>query len=230
LNHDVGRLNCGKSPYTENLIMIELKDLYDAVLKGDAKIAKSVTEQALAAGVEPLKLVQEFMMPAMAEVGRRFECNDYFVPELLISARAMKAALELLRPLLAAGGAEPVGRVALGTVKGDLHDIGKNLVGAMLEGGGYEVIDLGVNVTPEQFVAAVKEKNANIVAMSALLTTTMPAMRTTIEALQQAGVRQQVKVLVGGAPISQKYAEEIGADGYSESAAGAVAAAKKVFA
>ena len=230
MNHDVGRLDCGKRLYTENLIMIELKDLYDAVLKGDAKIAKSVTEQALAAGVEPLKLVQEFMMPAMAEVGRRFECNDYFVPELLISARAMKAALELLRPLLAAGGAEPMGRVALGTVKGDLHDICKNLVGAMLEGGGYEVIDLGVNVTPEQFVAAVKEKNANIVAMSALLTTTMPAMRTTIEALQQAGVRQQVKVLVGGAPISQKYAEEIGADGYSESAAGAVAAAKKVFA
>jgi 5-methyltetrahydrofolate--homocysteine methyltransferase len=142
----------------------------------------------------------------------------------------MKAALELLRPLLAAGGAEPVGRVALSTVKGDLHDIGKNLVGAMLEGGGYEVIDLGVNVTPEQFVAAVKEKKANIVAMSALLTTTMPAMKTTIEALQQAGVRQQVKVLVGGAPISQKYAEEIGADGYSESAAGAVAAARKVFA
>jgi 5-methyltetrahydrofolate--homocysteine methyltransferase len=210
--------------------MIELKLLHDAVLNGDAKTAKSVTEQALAAGTEPLHLVQEFMMPAMAEVGRRFECNEYFVPELLLSARAMKAALELIRPLLVASGTEPVGRVALGTVRGDLHDIGKNLVGAMLEGGGYEVIDLGVNVTPEQFVAAVKDKNANIVAMSALLTTTMPAMRTTIEALQQAGVRQQVKVLVGGAPISQKYAEEIGADGYSESAAGAVAAAKKVFA
>ena len=210
--------------------MVEPKQLHDAVLNGAAKTAKSVTEQALAAGIEPLKLVQEFMMPAMAEVGRRFECNDYFVPELLLSARAMKAALEILRPLLVASGAEPVGRVALGTVKGDLHDIGKNLVGALLEGGGYEVIDLGVNVTPEQFVAAVKEKHANIVAMSALLTTTMPAMKTTIEALQQAGVRDQVRVLVGGAPISQKYAEEIGADGYSESAAGAVAAAKKVSA
>lgn len=209
--------------------MIELKPLHDAVLNGDAKTAKSVTEQALAAGTEPLHLVQEFMMPAMAEVGRRFECNDYFVPELLLSARAMKAALEIIRPLLVASGTEPVGRVALGTVRGDLHDIGKNLVGAMLEGGGYEVIDLGVNVSPEQFVAAVKDKNANIVALSALLTTTMPAMKTTIEALQQAGVRQQVKVLVGGAPISQKYAAEIGADGYSESAAGAVAAAKKVF-
>jgi corrinoid protein of di/trimethylamine methyltransferase len=210
--------------------MHDLKNLHDAVLNGDAKTARETTEQALAAGVEPLKLVQEFMMPAMAEVGRRFECNEYFVPELLLSARAMKGALELIRPLLVASGVEPVGRVALGTVKGDLHDIGKNLVGAMLEGGGYEVIDLGVNVTPEQFVAAVKEKKANIVAMSALLTTTMPSMKTTIEALQQAGVRQHVKVLVGGAPISQKHADEIGADGYSESAAGAVAAARRLLA
>ena len=177
-----------------------------------------------------MKLVQEYMMPAMAEVGRRFECNEYFVPELLLAARAMKAALELIRPLLVASGAKPMARVALGTVKGDLHDIGKNLVAAMLEGGGYEVIDLGVNVSPEQFIAAIKEKGANIVAMSALLTTTMPSMKTTVEALKQAGVRDQVKILVGGAPITQKYADEIGADGYSESAAGAVAAAKKVLA
>lgn len=210
--------------------MIDLKLLYEAVLNGDAKVAKTTTEEALAQGAEPLKLVQDHMMPAMAEVGRRFETNEYFVPELLISARAMKGALELIRPLLAASGTEPVGRVALGTVKGDLHDIGKNLVGAMLEGGGYEVIDLGVNVSPEQFIAAVKEKKANIVAMSALLTTTMPSMKTTIDALKQAGVRDQVKVLVGGAPITRKYAEEVGADGYSESAAGAVAAAKKVSA
>ena len=209
--------------------MQDLKPLHDAILKGDAKTAKTVTEQAIAAGVEPLKLVQEYMMPAMAEVGRRFECNEYFVPELLLAARAMKAALELIRPLLAASGVKPAARVALGTVKGDLHDIGKNLVMAMLEGGGYEVIDLGVNVTPEQFVAAVKGKGANIVAMSALLTTTMPAMKTTVAALQQAGVRQQVKVLIGGAPVTQKYADEIGADGYSESAAGAVNAAKKVL-
>jgi 5-methyltetrahydrofolate--homocysteine methyltransferase len=207
-----------------------LEQLHHAVLIGDAKTAKSVTEQALASGTDPLTLVQDYMMPAMAEVGRRFETNEYFVPELLISARAMKAALELIRPLLVASGTEPVGRVALGTVKGDLHDIGKNLVRAMLEGGGYEVIDLGVNVTPEQFVAAVKEKKANIVAMSALLTTTMPSMKTTVDALKQAGVRDQVKVLIGGAPITQKYAEEVGADGYSESAAGVVAAAKKVLA
>ena len=210
--------------------MQDHKPLYEAILNGDAKTAITATEQALAAGVEPLKLVQGFMMPAMAEVGRRFECNEYFVPELLLSARAMKGALGLLRPLLAASGAEPLGRVALGTVKGDLHDIGKNLVGAMLEGGGYEVLDLSVNVTPEQFVAAVKEKQVNIVALSALLTTTMPAMKTTIEALERAGVRRQVKVLVGGAPISQKYADEIGADGFSESAAGTVAAVRMAFA
>jgi 5-methyltetrahydrofolate--homocysteine methyltransferase len=209
--------------------MQDLKPLHEAILKGDAKTAKTTTEQALAAGVDPMKLVQEFMMPAMSEVGRRFECNEYFVPELLLAARAMKAALELIRPLLAASGAKPAARVALGTVKGDLHDIGKNLVMAMLEGGGFEVIDLGVNVTPEQFVAAVKSKGANIVAMSALLTTTMPSMKSTVEALQQAGVRQQVKVLVGGAPVTQKYADEIGADGYSESAAGAVGAAKKAL-
>jgi len=209
--------------------MQDLKPLHDAILKGDAKTARTTTEQALAAGVDPMKLVQEYMMPAMSEVGRRFECNEYFVPELLLAARAMKGALELIRPLLVASGAKPTARVALGTVKGDLHDIGKNLVMAMLEGGGFEVIDLGVNVTPEQFVAAVKSKGANIVAMSALLTTTMPSMKTTVEALQQAGVRQQVKVLVGGAPVTQKYADEIGADGYSESAAGAVGAAKKAL-
>ena len=209
--------------------MQDLKILHDAILNGDAKTAKAKTEQALAAGVEPMKLVQEYMMPAMDEVGRRFECSEYFVPELLLSARAMKAALALIRPLLTATGAQPTGRVALGTVKGDLHDIGKNLVAAMLEGGGYEVLDLGVNVSPEQFVAAVKEKDANIVAMSALLTTTMPSMKTTIEALKQSGVREKVKVIIGGAPITQKYANEIGADGFSESAAGAVAAAKKAM-
>jgi 5-methyltetrahydrofolate--homocysteine methyltransferase len=149
------------------------------------------------------------------------------VPELLISARAMKACLEIIRPLLTARGDQPVARVAIGTVKGDLHDIGKNLVAAMLEGGGFEVIDLGVNVAPEQFVAAVREKNAQIVAMSALLTTTMPSMKTTIEALKQAGVRGKVKVLIGGAPITQQYADEIGADGYSDNAPAAVALARK---
>ncbi len=209
--------------------MQNLRQLYDAILTGDAKTARSVTEQALAAGVAPLQLVQEHMVPAMGEVGRRFECNDYFVPELLLAARAMKGSLELIRPLLTASGVQPVGRVAVGTVKGDLHDIGKNLVAAMLEGGGYEVLDLGVNVAPEQFVAAVKEKHVHIIALSALLTTTMPSMKTTIEALKQAGVRDQVKVIIGGAPITQRYAEEIGADGCGDSAAGAVALAKQVI-
>jgi corrinoid protein of di/trimethylamine methyltransferase len=207
--------------------MPDLKQLYDAVVNGDAKTSQSITQQALAEGVDPLKLVNEYMVPAMDEVGRRFEANEYFVPELLIAARAMKASLDLIRPLLTARGDQPAGRVAIGTVKGDLHDIGKNLVASLLEGGGFEVIDLGVNVAPEKFIATVKEKGANIIAMSALLTTTMPAMKTTIEALKQAGVREQVKVLIGGAPITQKYAEEIGADGYSENAVGAVALAKK---
>jgi 5-methyltetrahydrofolate--homocysteine methyltransferase len=142
----------------------------------------------------------------------------------------MKGALELVRPILTARGDEPLGRVAIGTVKGDLHDIGKNLVASLLEGGGFEVIDLGVNVPPEKFIATITEKQANIVAMSALLTTTMPAMKTIIEGLKQAGVRDKVKVLIGGAPITQQYADEIGADGYSENAVGAVALAKKALA
>lgn len=207
--------------------MDDLKQLYQAVLTGDAKSSRSITETALANGVDPLTLVNDFMVPAMAEVGRRFECNEYFVPELLISARAMKASLDLIRPLLVARGDKPVGRVAIGTVKGDLHDIGKNLVSAMLEGGGFEVIDLGVNVPPEKFIQAVKERNANVIAMSALLTTTMPGMKTTIDAIKAAGVREQVRVLIGGAPVTQKYADEIGADGFSDNAVGAVAVARK---
>ncbi len=210
--------------------MPDLKELYEAVVSGNAKATQALTQQALADGVDPLTLVNEYMVPAMDEVGRRFEANEYFVPELLISARAMKASLELIRPLLVARGDKPVGRVAIGTVKGDLHDIGKNLVASLLEGGGFEVIDLGVNVSPEKFIATVNEKQANIVAMSALLTTTMPSMKTTIDALKQAGVREKVKVLIGGAPITQKYADEIGADGYSENAVGAVALAKKAVA
>jgi 5-methyltetrahydrofolate--homocysteine methyltransferase len=210
--------------------MPDLKQLYDSVVSGDAKATQALTQQALADGVDPLKLVNEYMVPAMDEVGRRFEANEYFVPELLISARAMKASLELIRPLLTARGDKPVGRVAIGTVKGDLHDIGKNLVASLLEGGGFEVIDLGVNVTPEKFIETVNAKQANIIAMSALLTTTMPSMKTTIDALKQAGVRGKVKVLIGGAPITQKYADEIGADGYSENAVGAVALAKKAVA
>jgi len=209
--------------------MEDLQKLYDAILTGNAKVSKEVTQQALAAGADPQDLVQKYMIPAMDEVGRRYEANEYFVPELLISARAMKASLEFIRPLLAARGSEPVGRVVIGTVKGDLHDIGKNLVIALLEGAGYEVLDLGVNVQPGQFVRKIQEKKPQIVAMSALLTTTMPAMRTTIEAIKKAGIRDGVKIIIGGAPISQKYAEEIGADGYSETAGAAVALAKQMM-
>ena len=207
--------------------MQDFNSLHDAILNGDAKAAKATTEAALAAGVEPMALVQSYMMPAMDRVGRRFECNEYFVPELLLSARAMKGALELVRPLLAAKGAEPAGRVVIGTVQGDLHDIGKNLVAAMLEGGGYDIFDLGVNVAPEKFVAAVKEKNADLVALSALLTTTLQGMKTTIDALSNAGVRRQVKVLVGGAPVTQKFADSIGADAFGDNAVSAVTIARK---
>jgi 5-methyltetrahydrofolate--homocysteine methyltransferase len=210
--------------------MEDIKKLYDAVLNGNFKIARELTQQALDAGIDPQVLVQEQMIPAMDEVGRRYEANEYFVPELLISARAMKASLELIRPLLTAQGAEPAGRVAIGTVKGDLHDIGKNLVAAMLEGAGFEVIDLGVDVSPDKFIAAVNEKNAGVVAMSALLTTTMNSMKTTVEAIKAAGVRGKVKIMIGGAPVTQKYADEIGADGYSSNANSAVALARKLVA
>ncbi len=198
------------------------KEVYDAILDGDTKRAIAATEKALAENANPLDLVQKFMIPAMAEVGKRFECEEYFVPEMLISARAMKGCLQILRPRLAAQGSKPVGRVAIGTVKGDLHDIGKNLVASMLEGGGFEVIDLGTDVAPEKFVEVVKEQNPNLICLSALLTVTMPSMKSTIEALKQAGVRQQVKVLIGGAPITQNFADQIGADGYGENAASAV--------
>jgi methylmalonyl-CoA mutase cobalamin-binding domain/chain len=168
------------------------------------------------------------MIPAMDEVGKRFECNEYFVPELLIAARAMKTSLELITPLLAEVGAEPVGRVVIGTVQGDLHDIGKNLVASMLEGGGFQVIDLGVDVPPERFVEAAKEKDGTIVALSALLTTTMTMMKNVIASLEKAGVRTRTKVMIGGAPITQQYADEIGADGYSDNASAAVALARKL--
>jgi corrinoid protein of di/trimethylamine methyltransferase len=210
--------------------MEDLKKLYDAILTGNFKAAKEITQQALAAGADPQAMVQQYMIPAMDEVGRRYEANEYFVPELLISARAMKASLEFIRPLLIASGAQPAGRVVIGTVKGDLHDIGKNLVAAMLEGAGFEVIDLGVDVPPEKFIAALTEKKAGLVAMSALLTTTMNSMKTTVEAIKAAGVRNNVKIMIGGAPVTEKYSEEIGADGYSSNANGAVALARKLSA
>jgi 5-methyltetrahydrofolate--homocysteine methyltransferase len=210
--------------------MENLQKLSDAIINGDAKAARELTQEALAKDVDPQVLIQEYLIPAMDEVGRRFECNEYFVPELLIAARAMKGALALINPLLASRGSKPAGKVLIGTVKGDLHDIGKNLVASMLEGAGFEIIDLGVDVTPETFVTSVKENQPNFVALSALLTTTMPSMKLTIDALKQAGIRDSVKVLVGGAPVSQRYADEIGADGYSDSASGAVGIVRSLLA
>jgi 5-methyltetrahydrofolate--homocysteine methyltransferase len=208
--------------------MPDLQKLYDAILNGNHKTSEAITREALAANVEPMELVSKYMVPAMDEVGRRFECEEYFVPELLLAARAMKVALELIRPLLVERGAEPAGRVVIGTVKGDLHDIGKNIVGAMLEGGGFEVIDLGADVSPQKFVDAVKQRNPHVVCLSALLTVTMPSMKLIIDALREAGVRDAVKVLVGGAPVTKEFAAEIGADGYGENATAAVSLARKL--
>ena len=207
--------------------MADLQKLHDAILSGDAKTAAAAAQEALGQKVPPIELVQHAMVPAMDEVGRRFECQDYFVPELLLSARAMKAALELLRPLLAASGAQPAGTMVIGTVQGDLHDIGKNLVAALLEGGGFEVIDLGADVAPEKFVETVQRTRANIVCLSALLTTTMRAMGHTVQALQEAGLRDQVKIMVGGAPVDAEFASRIGADGYGSNAPAGAELAKR---
>lgn len=206
--------------------MADLQNLYEAVLSGNTKLAVETTKQALEVGTDPVVLVTQYMIPAMDEVGRRYECEDYFVPELLLSARAMKGSLELIRPLLVASGAQPRGRVVIGTVKGDLHDIGKNLVAAMLEGSGFEVIDLGADVSPERFIEAAKQHNADVVCLSALLTVTMPSMKKTVDAFEAAGLRDSVKILVGGAPVTARFAAEIGADGYGENARIAVEMAR----
>jgi corrinoid protein of di/trimethylamine methyltransferase len=209
--------------------MSDLRKLHDAILNGDHKASAAITREALESGIGALDLLSNYMVPAMDEVGRRFECEEYFVPELLLCARAMKGALELLRPLLAASGAKPAGRVVIGTVKGDLHDIGKNIVASMLEGGGFDVIDLGADVSPQVFIEAIRSRQPQLVCLSALLTVTMPSMRTTIEALKQAGLRECVKVMVGGAPVSREFAEDIGADAYGENASVAVSIARKLL-
>jgi len=205
------------------------KNIYDAILNGNAKKAHEATQAALAAGSEPMALIQDSMVPAMDEVGKLFECEEYFVPELLIAGRAMKNAMDLIKPMLSAAGHKMAVRVIIGTVKGDLHDIGKNIVASMLEGSGFEVIDLGTDVTPEKFVNAVRESHPHVLCMSALLTVTMPAMKSTMDALESAGIRRQVKVLIGGAPVTSQYAREIGADGYSDNASGAVSMVKELL-
>jgi 5-methyltetrahydrofolate--homocysteine methyltransferase len=211
-------------------IMTKSAELYDAIVNGNAKKAHAATQAAIDAGVEPMTLISESMVPAMDEVGRLFEEQEYFVPELLLAGRAMKGSMELLRPLMTASGEKLSTRVVIGTVHGDLHDIGKNIVASMLEGSGFEVIDLGVDVSPASFVAAVEKQKPQVVCLSALLTVTMPAMKTTIDALTSAGLRPRVKVLIGGAPVTVQYAREIGADGYSENASGAVGLVRNLLA
>ena len=206
-----------------------LAALRQAVIDGQAAAAAAATERALAAGLPARRLVDEALIPAMDEAGRLFESGEFFVPELLVAARALKASQAILTPLLAGAPAAAKGRVAIGTVKGDMHDIGKNLVVALLQGGGFDVVDLGADVPPERFVAAVTDDRADIVGLSALLTTTMLQMRSTVRALEDAGVRGAVKVIVGGAPVTQRFADEIGADGYADNAASALALARQLM-
>jgi 5-methyltetrahydrofolate--homocysteine methyltransferase len=201
--------------------MADLSVLKEKLINGRRDETAQLTEEALAAGVEPRAILQDALIAGMNTVGEKFKNNEFYVPEVLIAARAMHAALAVLKPKLAAAGVEPVGTVAIGTVKGDLHDIGKNLVAMMLEGAGFEIMDLGVDVKPEQFVEAV-QKGAGVVALSALLTTTMTSMKDTVAALNEAGIRGKAKVIIGGAPVTQSYADEIGADGYAPDAASAV--------
>jgi 5-methyltetrahydrofolate--homocysteine methyltransferase len=207
--------------------MAELATIAEALIRGDRDTVVSLVKEALDEKVSAEDVLNQGMVVGMNEVGRRFKANEFYVPEVLIAARAMAAAMEILEPILVASGVEPAGIVVIGTVKGDLHDIGKNLVGMMLKGGGFKVVDLGVDVEPDKFVEAVKENGAKVVALSALLTTTMPQMVNVIKALADAGL-DEVKVMIGGAPITQEYADEIGATGYGPDAATAVDVANEL--
>ena len=230
--------------------MAKLSDLHNAIVKGSLELAVSTTQEALQENIDPQTLISNYLIKGMEEIGTQFEAGKAYVPNLLMSARAMKGALELLKPLLAGNASATIGKivigtlkpymendkntislgkVVIGTVKGDLHDIGKNLVSSMLEGCGFEVINLGVDVSDEKFVEAAKEHKANIVCMSALLTTTMVYMKEVIKAFEKAGIRNDVKIMSGGAPRSEKFAEEIGADGYSDNANAAVTLARKLL-
>lgn len=210
--------------------MKELDELFEGILDGDMGATPSNVQTALDAGIAPNVVLNDGMIAAMSEVGQLFEEGEYFVPEMLISARAMQAGLAVLKPHLVASGVDPLGTVIVGTVQGDMHDIGKNLVTMMLEGAGFEVVDLGVDVKPERFIQAVQENKPQVVAMSALLTTTMPKMQVTIDAMRDAGVLGSVKVMVGGAPVTAEFAEKIGANGYATDASQAATLAKSFLA
>jgi len=205
------------------------QEIYTSIIEGNADNTKTEVQAALNTGVAVSIILNEGMIAAISEVGRLFEIGEYYVPEMLVSAYAMQSGLTLLEPYLKEANVKATGKVIVGTVKGDLHDIGKNLVSMMLKGAGFEIIDLGTDVAPEKFVEAAREQGAQIVALSALLTTTMPAMKATIEAFSAAGLRGQVKVMIGGAPITQSYATQIGADGYSSDASQAIAIARSLI-
>ena len=209
--------------------MADLESLYEAILKGELEIAKAVTTEAIAENVDPHLIINDYMSRAMEDIGKRFEEGKAFVPELLMAARAMNGALDLLKPLMKGAASQCLGKVVIGTVKGDLHDIGKNLVASMLEGCGFEVINLGTDISSEKFIAAIRENQAQILCLSALLTTTMYYMQEVINALETTGIRQQVKVMIGGAPVSESFAHQIGADGYSDNANAAVTLAKSLL-
>lgn len=207
--------------------MDQLEELYKAIVAGDMSKAIAMTQTAVEQNVEPTLIINDYMSKGMETIGRQFEAGEVFVPELLMAARAMKGALDILKPLMAKSErASSLGKVLIGTVKGDLHDIGKNLVASMLEGCGFEVVNLGTDVSSEKFVNAIKEHHANIVCLSALLTTTMPYMQEVITAIDKAGLRQEVKIMVGGAPVNEQFADAIGADGFSSNANAAVGLAR----
>jgi 5-methyltetrahydrofolate--homocysteine methyltransferase len=195
-----------------------VRPIYHGILEGDMEGVKAAITQAIENSLSPETILKEGLIAAMAEVGRRFEIGEYFVPEMLVAARAMQKGLEILKPRLVESDIKPAGRIAIGTVKGDLHDIGKNLVSMMLEGAGFEIDDLGVDVSPDKFVEAARTGGVDIIAMSALLTTTMASMKATIDAIKEAGLADSVKVIIGGAPITEAYADEIGANGYAADA------------
>jgi 5-methyltetrahydrofolate--homocysteine methyltransferase len=209
--------------------MIHLKEIREAIITGRPDDAKDLAQKALQGGGEADKILNETLIPAIDEVGEKFGRNEIFFPEMLVSAMAMKEALSVLRPVLVDKGIKAIGRVVLGTVQGDLHDIGKNLVGMLLEGAGFEVIDLGIDTPKELFIKATREKNPQLLALSALLTTTMPRMKEVIDILEREGLREQVKVIIGGAPVTQQYADEIGADGYAPDAASAASKARGIL-
>ena len=206
-----------------------LDDMRQSVIDGDMNSTQELVQKALAEKIPPEQILRDGLISAMAEVGRRFECAEFYVPEMLISARAMKSGLALLRPHLVAANIQAIGKVVIGTVKGDLHDIGKNLVGMMLEGTGFEVIDLGNDVSPDKFMASIIDHQPDILAMSALLTTTMLDMKTTIDVINANGLRDRVKIIIGGAPVTEDYARQIGADGYSPDASRAASFAKSIM-